>query len=195
MSMVKSPWQHVCLLNSLKTIFFAILFQNKTSELLKFLLNLGQSSIIPSKKKQFITLYRVQPINISNETILFPCTEFSLAISQWDGTVYTVSESRWGAMCHYDDNGAEVALVICRELGFTEGEVIPGEETVQGPVLSINYCHGFESSIRDCRTQPLGGNQCFPIQRITKVNCFNGADLLDDGNVYDSVPYSPDDGK
>ncbi|PIK57397.1 hypothetical protein BSL78_05663 [Apostichopus japonicus] len=119
--------------------------------------------------------------------------EFSLAISQLDGTVYTVSESHWGAMCHYDDNGAEVALVICRELGFTEGEVIPGEETVQGPVLSINYCHGFESSIRDCRTQPLGGDQCFPIQRITKVNCFNGADPLDEGNVYDSVPYSPDD--
>ncbi|XP_054763721.1 scavenger receptor cysteine-rich domain-containing group B protein-like [Lytechinus pictus] len=86
--------------------------------------------------------------------------------SPFMGRVEVLGDRGWGTVC--DDDWDDVdATVVCRELGFGEGEAISGASRTipDGNILSPIYfdnvgCNGTESTLLDCIHNGIGEHNC-----------------------------------
>ncbi|XP_060571753.1 deleted in malignant brain tumors 1 protein-like isoform X2 [Ruditapes philippinarum] len=94
-------------------------------------------------------------------------TDIRLVNAQNDPTygrveVYLAGPDQWGTVCD-DYWGDQDAMVVCRQLGFSEGKGVKGAHfgRGRGPVWLDNLrCHGNESSLQDCPHNSYAVQNC-----------------------------------
>ena len=76
--------------------------------------------------------------------------------SETEGRVEVYHEGEWGTVCDdgiSGDNGNNVANVVCKQLGYSSGEIIETSEGQRGtgPIwMDEVVCSGEEASLFDC---------------------------------------------
>ena len=92
-----------------------------------------------------------------------------------EGRVEILYDGAWGTICDdvFDgnDNGA---MVICRQLGYPNGEVATYASFPQGsgPIrLDDVNCDGTESEVTDCSHPEWGANNCGHREDVGVICC------------------------
>ncbi|XP_072021373.1 scavenger receptor cysteine-rich domain-containing protein DMBT1-like [Amphiura filiformis] len=100
-----------------------------------------------------------------------------------EGRVEINIDGEWGTMCD-DDFGDEDAVVICRQLGYSN--YIRWETTTEvgsGPIWLDNInCAGTEEHIMDCQHNGLGSTNCGHSEDI-QVTCLDDTEQIPEGTV------------
>ena len=70
--------------------------------------------------------------------------------------------NEYGTVCS-DSFGQQDVIVACRELGFSDGYVIPSNQIEQGTgaiLLDDLHCTGIEENLLDCQHNGIGVHNC-----------------------------------
>ena len=96
-----------------------------------------------------------------------------------DGRVEIYHSNSWGTICddHFDTNN-NGATVVCRQLGFDQGSLIPSSQLSDGSGsiwLDDVNCNGDESKIIDCRHSDWNNHNCGHSEDTSEMSILFGS--------------------
>lgn len=97
--------------------------------------------------------------------------------TKYAGRVEVFYDGAWGTICGGDDWGKNEAKVVCKSLGFKNGEVIPVNGGSGNIFLANVKCQGTEDSIHKCGHNNFEEHDC-QHESDVGVNCEESADEI-----------------